>query len=70
VAKRKKDKYNAACLERRWSFMPLMYSVDDMACKEARAFDKRVALLLASKWDRRYSEMAGFVQSRMSLAII
>ena len=70
AAKRKKDKYNSACLERRRSFMPLIYSVDGMACKEAKAFEKRIASLLASKWDRPYSEMAGFVRSRMSLAII
>ena len=41
-----------------------------MACKEAVAFEKRVASLLASKLDRRYSEMVGFVKSRMSLSII
>ena len=70
AAKAKKDKYLDACLERRRSFVPLVYSVDGMACKEARAFEKRVASLLASKLDRRYSEMVGFVRSRMSLAIV
>ena len=48
----------------------LIYSVDGMACKEARAWEKRVASLLASKMDRPYSEMCGFVRSRMSLAIV
>jgi len=70
AAREKKDKYLDACLERRRSFVPLVYSVDGMACKEARAFEKRVASLLASKWDRRYSEMVGFVRARMSLAIV
>ena len=70
AAKAKKDKYLDACLERRKSFTPLVYSVDGMACKEARAFEKRVASLLASKWERRYSEMVGFVRARMSLAIV
>ena len=70
AAKRKKDKYLDACLERRRSFVPLVYSVDGMACKEARAWEKRVASLLASKMDRPYSEMCGFVRSRMSLAIV
>ena len=70
AAKEKKDKYLDACLERRRSFVPLVYSVDGMACKEAKAFEKRVASLLASKWDRRYSEMVGFVRGRMSLAVI
>jgi hypothetical protein len=70
AAKVKKDKYLIACLERRRTFMPLVYSVDGMACKEALAFEKRVASLLASKWNRPYSEMVGFVRGRMSLAVI
>jgi len=70
AAKLKKDKYLDACLERRRSFAPLVYSVDGMACKEAKAFEKRVASLLASKLDRRFSEMVGFVRARMSLAVV
>ena len=35
-AKEKKDKYEAACLERRRDFTPLVYSVDGMASKDAR----------------------------------
>ena len=70
AAKLKKDKYLTACLERCCTFMPLVYLVDGMACKEALAFKKRVASLLASKWNRPYIEMVGFVCSSMSLAII
>jgi hypothetical protein len=70
AAKEKKDKYLEACLERRRSFTPLVYSVDGMACKEACAFEKRIASLLATKHDRQYSEMVGFVRARMSLAVI
>ena len=66
----KKDKYLEPCLERRRTFMPVVYSVDGMACKEAKAYEKRVASLLATKWDRRYSEMVGFVRGRMSLSVI
>ena len=51
AAKVKKDKYLTACLERRHTFMPFVYSVDGMACKEALAFEKRVVSLLASKWN-------------------
>ena len=69
-AKEKKNKYLDACRQRRRSFVPLVYSVDGLACKEARAFEKRVACLLAKKWDRRYSEMVGFVRARMSLAVV
>ena len=41
-----------------------------MVCKEAKAFEKRVASLLAGKWDRQYSEMVGFVRGRMALSVI
>ena len=70
AAKTKKDKYLQPCLDRQRSFVPLVYSVDRMTCKEARAYEKRVASLLATKWNRRYSEMVGFVRGWMSLAVI
>ena len=70
AAKLKRDKYAKACNERRKSFTPLVYSVDGLACKEARAFERRVASLLATKWDRRYSEMVSFVRTRMSIALV
>ena len=57
AVKLKWDKYAKACIERRKSFTPLVYLVDGLACKEAKAFERRVASLLATKWDRRYSEM-------------
>ena len=50
--------------------MPLVYSVDRMAGKEAKSFERRIASLLAVKWDRPYSEMVGYVRGRMGLAII
>ena len=70
AAKKKKDKYLDACLERRGTFAPLTYSVDGMACKEAKAFEKRVASLLATKLGRQYSKMMGFVRARMSLTVV
>ena len=70
AARQKKTKYLKACLERRRSFMPLVYSVDGMAAKEARAFERRTASLLANKLNRRYSEMCGIVRSRMALAVV
>ena len=62
--------YGEACLERRRSFGALVYSVDGMPCKEAKAFERRIASLLASKWERPYSEMCGFVRTRISVAIV
>ena len=40
----KKDKCLAPYLARRRGFMPLVYSVDGMAGKEAKSFDRRIAL--------------------------
>ena len=70
AAKAKKAKYLQACLDRRRSFKPLVYSVDGIACEEAKAFEKRIACLLAEKWDRPYSEMVGYVRGRMGMAVI
>ena len=50
--------------------MPLVYLVDGVVCKEALAFKKRLASLLARKWNQPYSEMVGFICRCMSLAII
>ena len=65
-----KYKYLEACRERRRHFIPIAYSVDGMAGKEARAAERRLASILASKWDRHYSEMVCFVKTRMSLSIV
>jgi hypothetical protein len=46
---RKKSKYDEACLERRLDFTPMLYSVDSMADKYARAAEKRIAGILAAK---------------------
>ena len=70
AAKAKKAKYLQPCLDRRRSFTPLVYSVDGMACKEAKVFEKRIACLLAEKWDRPYSEMVGYVRGQIGMAVI
>ena len=41
-----------------------------MPGKEARAAEKRLAALLAAKWQRQYSEMVSYVRMRMSLSIV
>ena len=68
-AREKKKMYEEACNERRRDFVPLVYSVDGMPCSEARATERRIASLLATKWDRRYSEMCCFVRRRIALSI-
>ena len=68
--KRKKDKYLQACLYRRQSFTPFVYSVDGMAFKEAQAFEKRIASLLSDKWNQTYSKLVGYVRGRMAMSIL
>ena len=69
-AREKKAKYKDACFERRRDFTPLVYSVDGLPCKEAQDAERRLGALLAKKWERSYSEMVGYVRTRMSLAVV
>ena len=48
----------------------MLYSVDGMAEKHARAAERRVAGMLTVKWKRQYSQMAHFVRTRMCLAVV
>jgi hypothetical protein len=66
----KKAKYGALCVAQRRSFTPLVFSVDGLLGKEATAASKRQASSLASKWKRSYSEVCGFVRSRLSIALV
>ena len=66
----KKNKHLEACLERRTYFAPLVYSVDGIAAREAKAAKRRLASALAWKWKQQYSETCGFVRVRMALAVV
>ena len=70
AARKKKVKYENACSEQRHFFMALVYSVNGMAGKGARVYEKRIASLLADKWSREYSSVAGWVKARMALAVV
>jgi hypothetical protein len=48
-AKEKRDLNLDVYVKQRHSFAPLVYSVDEMAAKEAPASDERIASLLAAK---------------------
>ena len=48
----------------------MVYSTDGIPVSEALAVQKRLAALLSYKMKWEYSEMCGFVQARMSLAIV
>jgi hypothetical protein len=68
--KEKKAKYGALCIARRRTFTPLVFSVDGMQGVEATAASRRLASSLASKWKRSYSEVCGFVRSRLAIALV
>ena len=68
--KEKKYLYLQACLKRRRDFTPMVYSADGIPQAEALAAQKRLAALLSYKLKQEYSEICGFVQARMSLAIV
>ena len=48
----------------------MVYSADGIPRAEALDAQKRLAALLRYKLKREYSEMCGFVRSRVSLAIV
>ena len=68
--KDKKDKYGEACKEANMHFTPLVYSVDGMEGEEVTAARKRLASRLAAKWNRQYSQVCGFVRSRLSFTLV
>jgi hypothetical protein len=68
--KLKKKKYLEACLEQRRHFTPFVCSVDGLLGREAKTFAKRLAAKLAKKWQRSYSQTCGYVNARLSIAII
>ncbi len=70
ATRRKKDKYEEACLKRRQDFTSMIYSVNGMADKHARAVERRIAGMLAAKWTWPYSQMACFVRTWMCLAVV
>ncbi len=48
----------------------MIYWVNGMADKHARAAEKRIAGILVAKWTRQYSQLARFLQTWMCLAIV
>jgi len=45
-------------------------STDEMFGFEARAFLKRLAKLLAEEWEKPYPTVRGFINARMSIALV
>jgi len=66
----KKKKYLQPCLEQRRHFTPFVTSTDGLIGKEGKTVLKRLSALIAEKWDKPYSEVCGYVNAKMSIAIV
>ena len=66
----KKAKYLELCERQRKHFTPLVFSVDGLMATECDAAIKRVASLISKKWRRTYSQVCGFVRSRLCIALV
>jgi hypothetical protein len=55
--------------ENRRHFTPFVLSVDGLLGREAQTFAKSLAAKLAGKWQRPYSQVAGYVKARLKMSI-
>jgi hypothetical protein len=66
----KKAKYAEACQQRRASFTPIIVSVDGALGTEAKAFIKRLSVLLAMKWEKNQATTCSWIRTRLSFSIL
>ena len=66
----KKTKYLEACLDQLRHFTPFLCSTDGLLRREASTFAKRLSAKLATKWQKTYSQVCGYVNARLSIAIV
>ena len=66
----KKRKYLEPCLAQRRHFTPFVVSTDGLIGKEAASLLKKLSTLLSEKWEKPYSVVRGYVNARMSIAIV
>jgi hypothetical protein len=57
-------------LENRRHFTPFVLSVVGLLGREAKTFAKRLAVKLAGKWQKPYSQVCGYVKARLSIAAV
>jgi hypothetical protein len=68
--KAKESKHKTACEATRRDFIPFIVSTDGCLGEAAQAFLKRLGRRLAEKWQRAYSQVMGFLNARISVAIL
>jgi hypothetical protein len=66
----KKKKYLEPCLEQQCHFTLFVVSTDGLIGKEAKTLLKKLSARLAKKTGKQYSQVCGFVNARMSIAIV
>ena len=66
----KKKPYQARCLKNRTHFVPYVCCASGLLEREAKAYTKRITTILAEKWHSPYSVTYGYVNARMSVAIL
>ena len=69
AAMEKKAKYRLVAEELRASFTPLVCSTDGVLHREYSAYQKRLACRLASKWQKPFSVVMGWVRVRTQFVI-
>eukprot|EP00978_Attheya_sp_CCMP212_P001568 scaffold3218_cov63-Attheya_sp.AAC.2 len=65
-----KRSYLAPCLAQQRHFTPFVSSTYGLIGKEGQTFAKRLAGLLSDKWRRPYSQVCGYVNARLSIALV
>jgi hypothetical protein len=68
--KEKKRKYLASCIAQRRHFTPFVVSADGLLGKEAKCLLKKLSKALADKWEKPYAVVRGYVNARISIAIV
>jgi hypothetical protein len=66
----KKRKYLEPCLEQRRHFTPFVVSTDGLIGREAKTMLKELSALLAEKLGKSFSQVCGYVNARMSIAMV
>jgi len=67
---KEKTKYRKPCENQRRHFTPFVVSMDGIDGFEARFFLTRLVKLLAEEWEKPYPTVRGFINARMSIALV
>jgi len=51
-------------------FCPIVYSVDEIPGRDAKAAKKQLTTILSGKWNRPYSQMVHYMRVRMCVAVV